>query len=211
MRNSILILASVVAVVLGVTQHASAQFIYAGGFNPPTHGAWGGRYGNFGPSYGTYGGFNNGYYPGNNGFFPGNNAWGWSAQSTTPLYFPGWVVSGQSTNSVFARNAMYPAVAVPANSPLLFVGGTSDAAAAPSRADVVILAPTESARIYLEGQLTAQTGFERRFTTPPLQNGKQYVYDVEARWTDAQGQPRSARQTVSFRPGDVVSVAFPRQ
>src|SRR5262249_11950670 len=45
-----------------------------------------------------------------------------------------------------------------------------------------------SAQVFFEGQPTTQTGTMRRFVSPPLAQGKEFTYDIEARWNQ-NGQP----------------------
>jgi uncharacterized protein (TIGR03000 family) len=53
----------------------------------------------------------------------------------------------------------------------------------PARASVAIRVPAD-AEVWFNGYRTTQTGTERTFTTPLLDKGEDYYYDVRARWTE---------------------------
>jgi uncharacterized protein (TIGR03000 family) len=74
-------------------------------------------------------------------------------------------------------------------------------------ATVEVTAPAD-AEILFDGQRTSQTGTQRTFTTPPLEKGPSYHYDVTARW---RGGPADGQtQRVQVYAGAHVSVVFPR-
>jgi uncharacterized protein (TIGR03000 family) len=57
---------------------------------------------------------------------------------------------------------------------------------APATATVTVVVP-ESASVFFDGSATTQTGTQRQFVTPPLQPGRNFYYDIEARWTAQDG------------------------
>ena len=57
------------------------------------------------------------------------------------------------------------------------------------------------ARLTFQGVVTAPTGGDRRFVTPPLEVGRNYYYDVEATWNEGGRPVRESRQ-VQVRAGD---------
>lgn len=55
----------------------------------------------------------------------------------------------------------------------------------------------EDAQIWFDGEKTDKTGTLRQFVSPPLDPGRDYAYDVRARWTeDGREVDRSERVTV---------------
>jgi uncharacterized protein (TIGR03000 family) len=61
--------------------------------------------------------------------------------------------------------------------------------------------------VWVEGQKTAQTGADRVYVSPPLEPGKEYLYDVKARW-ERGGKPVERTRTVRVRAGQRVPVEF---
>jgi uncharacterized protein (TIGR03000 family) len=88
-----------------------------------------------------------------------------------------------------SSNAVTPVSYVAYSPPLYTYRGPAVAPAAavlpPSDqpATVEITAPAD-AEIWVDGQRTSQSGTYRVFTTPELEKGKSYHYEVRARWTD---------------------------
>jgi uncharacterized protein (TIGR03000 family) len=61
------------------------------------------------------------------------------------------------------------------------------------------------AELWFDKAQTAQTGERRIFTTPPLEPGVTYTYDVSARWR-RQGREVARGQLVTIRAGEAVVV-----
>jgi uncharacterized protein (TIGR03000 family) len=175
---------------------ASAQIF--GGF--PNYGLY-----NFGGSAPYIGGGMRSYNPGMYSPYPYFPYYSTSYASTFTV--PGWAANGYARSvppaQAAARPTQYPAVALPASSPLLQVEAQSG-----TRAGLAITVPNAQALVWIEGTMMNQTGTMRRFTTPQLQLGKDYSYDIAVRWTDSQGELRTARRTVTFQAGDEVPVTF---
>jgi uncharacterized protein (TIGR03000 family) len=100
--------------------------------------------------------------------------------------------------------AFYPPV-FPPNTPV-----AAPASGLPSPTDTatieVFTAP--DAVLTFDGHRTLQTGPFRRFTTPPLVEGKGYHYTVEATFT-RDGQKVTEKQSVAVSAGGQTSVTFP--
>lgn len=79
-----------------------------------------------------------------------------------------------------------------------------------SAATLEIQVPVSTAEILIDGEPTTQTGTLRTFQTPPLEKGKRFLYDVEARWME-NGQPKSRMETVTIEAGQRVQVDFRSQ
>jgi uncharacterized protein (TIGR03000 family) len=67
--------------------------------------------------------------------------------------------------------------------------------------------PQPTAEVFVDGVKTAQTGLDRTFESPPLEPGKQYRYELTARWVEG-GAPREMKKAVVGAPGEVVRVDF---
>ena len=63
------------------------------------------------------------------------------------------------------------------------------------------------AEVFVNGKRTAQTGTERTFESPPLEDGQNYQYTVTARWVE-NGQTVEVSKTATGAPGAVVVVDF---
>jgi uncharacterized protein (TIGR03000 family) len=64
-----------------------------------------------------------------------------------------------------------------------------------------------NAEIWFEGQKTNQTGTVRHFTSPPLEPGQQYTYEIRAKWME-NGQEVNRTKRQSVQAGSNVSVNF---
>jgi uncharacterized protein (TIGR03000 family) len=74
-----------------------------------------------------------------------------------------------------------------------------------SVAHLKVVVPVADAEVWLNGTRTAQTGTERRFKSPPIAPGKDYEYEVRARWLE-NGQAVERTQTVMVQIGKQASV-----
>jgi uncharacterized protein (TIGR03000 family) len=63
------------------------------------------------------------------------------------------------------------------------------------------------AQVWIESQPTMQAGAVRHFKSAPLTPGKEYSYDIRARWTDEAG-PVERTRTVTIHAGEQVNVDF---
>jgi uncharacterized protein (TIGR03000 family) len=61
------------------------------------------------------------------------------------------------------------------------------------------------AELQIDGQKTRSTGPMRRYTSPPLEPGQQYTYELRAKWMQ-NGREMTRTRTVEVRPGQVVNV-----
>jgi uncharacterized protein (TIGR03000 family) len=73
-------------------------------------------------------------------------------------------------------------------------------------ASLEVHVPAE-AEIWFDGARTQQSGAVRVFVSPPLPAGKEYVYEVQARWKQ-DGRDVVQRQEVAVRAGQRVRVDF---
>jgi uncharacterized protein (TIGR03000 family) len=160
---------------------------YRGGYHGGYRGGWDGYRGGYYDGYGRYGDWGRwgGYWPGY-GFGLG--------------YYPDYYSYNPPPSSY---QSFYP----PADT------ATAPATTNPPSADtgtevmVRVLVPDPSATVWFEGVQTSQRGTERTFESPPLDQGRAYVYHIRARWD--QGS-RAVDQTrdVRVHAGDRVTVDF---
>jgi uncharacterized protein (TIGR03000 family) len=66
---------------------------------------------------------------------------------------------------------------------------------------------TADAQLYADGQLTTTTSERRVFTTPPLEEGQTYFYDLRAQVV-RDGNKREETKRVMFRAGAVIQASF---
>jgi uncharacterized protein (TIGR03000 family) len=74
----------------------------------------------------------------------------------------------------------------------------------PNRAMLIVRVPPDAV-VTVGGEATRQTGLERIFTTPALEPGFTYSYEVVATWKK-DGKDATASRTVQFQPGELKTV-----
>jgi uncharacterized protein (TIGR03000 family) len=74
-------------------------------------------------------------------------------------------------------------------------------------AHITINVPAD-AKVWFDDTPTKSTGAVRQYTTPPLDPGTHYSYDIRAQWTE-NGHEVTQSQKVQFNPGGQVVVNFP--
>jgi uncharacterized protein (TIGR03000 family) len=67
--------------------------------------------------------------------------------------------------------------------------------------------PQPAAEVFVGGVKTAQRGTDRIYESPPLEAGKEYQYELTARWIEG-GVLMEKTKVVTGRPGEVVRVDF---
>jgi uncharacterized protein (TIGR03000 family) len=75
-----------------------------------------------------------------------------------------------------------------------------------NRARIIVHLP-ESATLTVDGKPTSSTSAARRFYSPPLEPGRSYHYDFQARM-ELDGKVMRADKRVDVRPGDQLEVNF---
>jgi uncharacterized protein (TIGR03000 family) len=223
------------AVLLTVAQTSPAQVFVTfpvgrqgtiGAFGPTNYGYYPSSFGS--PYYDLpyytpyYGGYNTSYY------WPGYSSY--SANTVTPLYYgaatfapsystaysytPPRLVSpspdlAASIANNFASPAAYSTPAYPLRSPdynVIYPVSAPLSMLADNTAKVEVRVASR-AELWFDGHATSQTGTDRSFTTPTLEQGQDYVYDVRAQW-DANGKPVIQTRKVTIHAGDHVVVDF---
>lgn len=73
-------------------------------------------------------------------------------------------------------------------------------------ATLIVKMPRADAKLYIEDDLTKLGGEERRFTSPPLQIGKKYVYTLKAFWEPNNYTKITRVRAVVVKAGETVDV-----
>ena len=71
-----------------------------------------------------------------------------------------------------------------------------------------ITVPFAHATVLIDGAKTKQTGLQRSFITPPLQEDKQYSTTVVVQWLDENKMPRTRQRTFTVVAGETIRHAF---
>jgi len=167
-------------------------------------------YGGYGRYYGYYGG--RGYYPWWGGYgYPGYNGYGYGYPSYGYGYsYPSYYDYGYTNPDYYGNTSGYDPYAY-ADDAYYPAAGTPAAAAAPVVANDAVLVtvdvPVPDADVWFDGVKMTQSGMTRVFTSPPLQAGQNYVYDIRARWTQ-NGVAVDRTRHVSVHAGDRITVDF---
>ncbi|HZY86783.1 MAG TPA: TIGR03000 domain-containing protein [Gemmataceae bacterium] len=188
--------AAALALLLVAVDSASAQRFGRRG---------GGGYGGYG-GWGNYGGYNNGWGYGSGYGGMGYGGYGWG---NSGYYRPGY---GGYGNSYFAPGYVSSGTPVlPGNTTSFYYApgaqlGGAGAAADPNAAVIDVRVPAD-AQVWFDGDATQQRGGDRLFTSPALEPGKNYHYDVKVRWTQ-NGKPVERTRRVDVRAGQHTTVDF---
>jgi uncharacterized protein (TIGR03000 family) len=158
-------------------------------------GGWGGCYGGWGGWGGCYGGYGwggwGGWGYGGWGGWGGYGGWGYA-------YAP--VVSPYASPVMVASN-MVPA-ATPGTRSMYYNPDTS----ASNRATIIVHVP-DNATLTVDGKATTSTSSTRRFYSPPLEPGKSYHYNFEAKM-ERDGQTVKAEKRVDVHAGDTREITI---
>jgi uncharacterized protein (TIGR03000 family) len=74
-------------------------------------------------------------------------------------------------------------------------------------ASIEVLVPAD-AKLWFDDRLTAESGTDRYFTTPELQPGRTYKYQVRAAWIDDTGRAVTKTRDVTVEAGKKTVVGF---
>jgi uncharacterized protein (TIGR03000 family) len=169
------------------------------GFGFGGRGWWGGGYG--WPGYYGYGGIYG--WP---GYWGGLDDW--------PGYYGGGFYGSYFNNPLYDSSYPYdygysPYGGAAAYGPTTdYTGiGTNLPAVANNTAQIEVFVPEPNAQLWFNGQLTTTTGMTRDFTTPALQPGTTYSYNIRATWSQG-GQAVSEQCVVPVTAGARVVVDF---
>jgi uncharacterized protein (TIGR03000 family) len=84
--------------------------------------------------------------------------------------------------------------------------GQEDEVRGPAPARLIVNLPAD-ARLTIDGRATTSTSARRVFRTPPLEQGRQFVYNLRAEFVH-EGRTVTRSEQVTFRAGQEVSVSF---
>jgi uncharacterized protein (TIGR03000 family) len=68
--------------------------------------------------------------------------------------------------------------------------------------------PTNSTKLYFNGNLVEQTGEDRWLSTRPLTDGITYAYYVRATWTTSDGREVSYIKSLHAKAGQLLTIDF---
>jgi uncharacterized protein (TIGR03000 family) len=71
---------------------------------------------------------------------------------------------------------------------------------------IAVSAPADAA-IWFDENKTTQRGALRHFVSPPLIPGRDYHYDILAKWTES-GKEVTQSRRITVHAGDVINVSF---
>ena len=114
----------------------------------------------------------------------------------SPAHYGAYPVASTPTARVVPTYSRPQTVSTPAESP---------STALPVHIEVRVPAGAE---IWFDDEKTVQAGTVRLFVSPPLPPGRDYTYEVRARWREDGSEVTQSRR-VTVRAGQQVSVTFP--
>ena len=91
--------------------------------------------------------------------------------------------------------------------PSVSVWPAAAASASAGCARLEVRLPHPAAEVFVNRQPTAATGTERAFESPPLEAGKEFGYEVVARWVE-NGEKKAVTRTVAVTAGNTQVVDF---
>jgi len=173
-----------------------------GGHGGFSHGGYG--YGGYGHGGYYHGGYGHGYYGHYGyGYYPGIYGYGWGGgyypYSYSPYYYSAPVYTGIYSVPAYTDVDVTPPVVT--NNPLPEEpNGIAPTSYTSANAALVEIRVPANADVWFEGDKTQQKGVDRLFTSPPLESGRKYTYDVKARWMD-HGKPVEVQRHISVQAG----------
>ena len=180
----------------GYSGYRGGYSAYRGGY-----GGYGGyregREGYRGGYYGYRGGYG-GYYGGYSGLGLGLGIY------TTPYlydYSPTYVYSSPPSVVVTSSSVDTLDTTAPPPPPQPAAADETD-----TRARVEVLVPAD-AQVWFNGNPTAQRGEQRDFASPPLTPGRDYTYEIRARWND-NGRVVDQTRSIIVRANARIGVDF---
>jgi uncharacterized protein (TIGR03000 family) len=194
-------IASLTAALLALS--ASPSLVSAGGGS----GGYRGGYGGYGGYRGGYGGYRGGYDGYRGGYGGRYYGYGYGPDIGIGIgFYPyaydyGPTYINAQPPIIVASPAAIPTV--PADSPTPSASERAD-----NRARLQILVPAD-AEVWFNGDPTTTRGEQREFTTPALTEGRDFHYEIRARWTEG-GRVVDQTRLVVVRANARVGVDFSR-
>jgi uncharacterized protein (TIGR03000 family) len=159
-----------------------------GGYGYGGYGYGGYGYGDFGYGGWGYGGYGYGSYDG--GYYA-------PTYMTVPYYY----------SDPYGPSGNYLSTPPAQRNPSFYPPEASSRRILDNTAAVEVRIPA-SAHLWFNGTETSQTGSQRLFTTPALEPGKTYTYEVRATWTASDGQTVNRTQQVQVQANQPTRVDF---
>lgn len=135
----------------------------------------------------------------------------WHARPTLGLGFGyyGWVgpFAASPRPKTLAVNPWPRLESIPAAGQLATAQAAPAGAAPGTCLYMSVKVPQPAAEVFVDGMATAQTGTDRLYESPPLDAGKDYRYELTARWVSG-GVTYEKKKLVTGRAGEVVRVDF---
>jgi uncharacterized protein (TIGR03000 family) len=197
-----------------------------GYYYPGTNYNYGGYfpgYSNYFPGYrystGSY------YYPGyvNNFSYPGYTQGYYTPGYAGTNYSPNYSYSYPSTsapnysgsyagvsNSGYTTAGMYDSLGCNVSgvsAPSATTTSSYNDPQAATSGSITVVVPSADAVVWFDNQQMRASGTSRKFTLPPLESGKDYRYQIRARWQQ-DGQNMDQTRTVTVRAGQATTVDF---
>jgi uncharacterized protein (TIGR03000 family) len=205
-RNRVFLTAAIA--LCGVLLAAVPAFAAKGGWGGwgGYRGGWGGYnagWGGYRGGWGGWGGYGPGYYSGVYGSRFGIGI------GTAPYYGYGGGYYGPSYDYYTPSYVTTPSSTVIVTPDATTTQSSYYTPAAPdNRAHIEVRVPPD-AQVFFDGDQTRQTGSDRMFVSPPLDSGRTYSYNIEARWTE-DGRMVDQTRTVKVGAGSSEMVDFSR-
>jgi uncharacterized protein (TIGR03000 family) len=176
-------------------------------------GGGGGGRGAGGGGRGFAGGGGRGYYGGGRGYYGGGygrgyygGGWGWGGVGIgIDLGYP--LYSGYSLPYYGDDGIYYYPQPSPSPAPGYYYGAAPATPPADNKAHIRVVVP-EGAKVWFGTTATTQTGAVRYFESPPLADGKDFTYEVKARWRDQDGKEVTRTRQVDVRANAALTVDF---
>lgn len=187
--------------------HAGYLGGYSGGY----------RHGLGGYYYPSYGYRSYGYYPFGYGY--GSSPYGYGS-GYSPYYYSPYSYYGYPYSyggspyyggySSYNLGSYLPLSSGMTTQPATYASSTVPVSAQNTSVGRITLNVPANAEVWFDGTKTTSTGSIRVYTSPSLNPGQSYSYDIRARWEE-NGKPVEQTQHVSFSPGNHISLTFPKQ
>jgi uncharacterized protein (TIGR03000 family) len=119
----------------------------------------------------------------------------------SPLFGPGYSLEGRLGVGGFGA---FPASSSFLSDADILLPGSTYTPRPDNRAHLWLQVPAE-ARVWFDGERTRQGGALRHYFTPPLTPGKNYTYQVQARWTQ-DGKTVERKERIAVHAGQSLRV-----
>ena len=140
--------------------------------------------------------YNYGYYPYGLGYSPGY-----------AYYYPSYSYGNPWSYPTTGTTDYYTAPASSYRYGSTDTSGYYSAAPSANTVKLNVRVPDSDAQVWVEGELTRQSGRTREYTSPPINPDRNYVYEVRARWME-NGRTMDQTKRLPVRANDTLTVDF---